>query len=56
MEEPLDIIYTNLHLRIYKILYGEFKLPEDLIKKIENFNNTQKKDRKKVLAGVDYEI
>jgi hypothetical protein len=56
VEEPLDIIYTNLHLRIYKILYGEFKLPEDLIKKIENFNNTQKKDRKKVLAGVDYEI
>jgi hypothetical protein len=56
VEEPLDIIYTNLHLRIYKILYGEFKLPEDLIKKIENFNNTQKRDRKKVIAGVDYEL
>ena len=53
---PLDLIYTNLHLRIYKILHGEFKLPEDLIKKIENFNNTQKRDRKKVLAGDDYEL
>lgn len=56
MDEPFDIIYTNLHLRMYKILYGEFKLPVELIKKIEDFNNTQKRDRKKVLAGVDYEI
>jgi hypothetical protein len=53
---PLDLIYTNLHLRIYKILNGEFKLPDELLKKIEVFNNTQKRDRKKVLAGVDYEI
>ena len=53
---PLDIIYTNLHLRMNKILHIEFNLPEDLLKKIETFNNTQKKDRKKVLAGVDYEI
>lgn len=56
VEEPLDIMYTNLHLRIYKILNGEFKLPDELIKKIEVFNNTQKRDRKKVLAGADYEI
>ena len=55
-EEPLDLIYTNLHLRIFKILYGKFKLPEELDKKIDDFNNSQKKDRKKVLAGVDYEI
>jgi hypothetical protein len=53
---PLDLIYTNLHLRMYKILYGEFKLPEELVKKIIDFNSTQKKDRKKVLAGTDYEL
>lgn len=55
-EVPLDIIYTNLHLRINKILHIEFNLPEELLKKIETFNNTQKKDRKKVLVGADYEI
>lgn len=56
VEVSLDLVYTNLQLRIYKILNGEFKLPEELIKKIENFNNTQKRDRKKVLAGADYEL
>ena len=56
VDEPFDIIYTNLHLRMYKILYGEFKLPVELIKKIEDFNNTQKRDRKKVLADADYEL
>lgn len=53
---PLELIYINLHLRIYKILHGDFKLPDELIKKIEDFNSNQKRDRKKVLAGVDYEI
>lgn len=56
VEEPLDIIYTNLHLRMNKILHIEFKLPDELVKKIEDFNTTQKRDRKKVLAGADYEI
>ena len=56
VQEPLDIIYTNLHLRMCKILHIEFNLPEELLKKIETFNNTQKRDRKKVLVGVDYEI
>jgi hypothetical protein len=52
---PLELIYTNLHLRINKILHIEFNLPEELLKKIETFNNMQKRDRKKVIAGVDYE-
>jgi len=56
VDEPVDIIYTNLHLRMNKILNVEFKLPDELVKKIEDFNNTQKKDRKKVLAGADYEL
>lgn len=56
VQEPLDIVYTNLHLRISKILHIDFNLPEELLKKIENYNNTQKRDRKKVIAGVDYEI
>ena len=56
VNEPLDIVYTNLHLRIYKTLNGEFKLPEELLKKIEDFNRGQKRDKKKVIAGVDYEM
>ncbi len=56
VDEPLDIIYTNLHLRMNKILHLEFNLPDELVKKIETFNNTQKRDRKKVLAGADYEL
>jgi hypothetical protein len=56
VKEPLDIIYTNLHLRMNKILHIEFNLPDELVKKIETFNNTQKRDRKKVLAGADYEL
>lgn len=53
---PLDLVYTNLQLKIYKTLHGEFKLPDELVKKIEDFNNFQKRDRKKVISGVDYEI
>lgn len=56
VDVPIDLINTNLHLRIYKILNGEFKLPEELLKKIDDFNRMEKKDKKKILAGVDYEI
>jgi hypothetical protein len=56
VQDPLDIVFTNLHLRMNKILHIEFKLPDELVKKIEDFNNTQKRDRKKVLAGADYEL
>ncbi len=56
VDEPIDIVYTNLHLRISKILNISFQLPEDLLKKIEEFNKAQKRDRKKVIAGTDYEI
>jgi len=56
VQDPFDIIYTNLNLRMNKILHIEFKLPDELVKKIETFNNTQKRDRKKVIAGTDYEI
>lgn len=54
--EPLDIIYTNLHLRMNKILHVDFNLPDEILKKIETFNNTQKRDKKKVLSGADYEL
>jgi len=52
----LSIVNTNFHLRIYKILNGEFALPEALSEKIENFNSKQKRDKKKVIQGVDYEL
>lgn len=52
----LSISNTNFHLRIYKILFGDFALPDDLKVKIESFNSKQKKDKKKVIQGVDFEL
>jgi hypothetical protein len=52
----LSILNTNFHLRIYKILFGDFALPDDLKVKIESFNSKQKKDKKKVIQGVDFEL
>ena len=52
----INIINTNFHLRINKILFGDFTLPELLLKKIEDFNSKQKRDKKKVIQGVDYEL
>jgi hypothetical protein len=52
----LSISNTNFHLRIHKILFGDFALPDDLKAKIENFNSNQKKDKKKVIQGVDFEL
>lgn len=52
----INTVNTNFNLRIYKILFGEFTLPEALLKKIEDFNSKQKKDKKKVIQGTDYEL
>jgi hypothetical protein len=52
----LSISNTNFHLRIHKILFGDFSLPDDLKLKIQNFNSNQKKDKKKVIQGVDFEL
>jgi hypothetical protein len=52
----ISIVNTNFHLRIYKILFGEFNLPDDLKIKIEKFNSTQKRDKKKIIQGTDFEL
>lgn len=52
----MSLVNTNLHLSIYKILYGQFTLPETLLKKIEDFNSKQKRDKKKIIQGTDYEL
>lgn len=56
--EKIDLILvnTNFHLRIYKILFGEFNLPDELKEKIEDFNSKQKRDKKKIIQGTDYEL
>jgi len=45
---------TRLQLRLYELLKGELKLPDELQDKIDKFNSLQKKDKKKVLKGRDY--
>jgi hypothetical protein len=52
----LSLVNTNFHLRIYKILNGEFNFPEELKEKIEDFNSKQKRDKKKIIQGKDYEL
>jgi hypothetical protein len=47
---------VSINLKIFKILYKEFLLPNELKDKIQNFNLSQKRDRKKILQGVDFEL
>lgn len=47
---------VSINLKIYKILFKEFLLSNELQSKIQSFNLNQKKDRKKVLQGVDFEL
>lgn len=47
---------VSINLKIFKILYKEFALPNELKDKIQNFNLSQKRDRKKILQGVDFEL
>jgi hypothetical protein len=49
-------INVSVNLKIYKILFKEFVLSNELQDKIKNFNLSQNKDRKKILQGVDYEL
>ena len=44
----------KLRLRLYELLNGPLQLSEQLMEKIETYNATQSKDRKKVLKGRDY--
>ena len=47
--------YLNrLNLRLYELLNSTLELPQELQKKIKDFNNSQKKDRKKIVKGKDY--
>ena len=46
--------YTLLRIRLYEILNGPIQLPNDLMKKIENYNRQQSKEKKKIYEGIDY--
>jgi hypothetical protein len=52
----LSLVNTNFNLRIYKILNGEFNLPDELKEKIKIFNSKQKRDKKKIIQGTDFEL
>jgi hypothetical protein len=43
-----------LQSKVYEALYGKIKYPDELMTKIEEYNKTQTKDRKKILLGKDY--
>ena len=44
----------KLQYNIHKILFGELIYPQELIERVEKFNATQKKERNKILKGIDY--
>ena len=50
----LSNYYTRLQTRLYELLNGPIELTGELQKKIDEFNKTQKKERKKILKGKDY--
>ena len=50
----LNFYYLKLHLRLYELLKGKIELPKDLLDKIATFNNSQKKEKNKILKGIDY--
>jgi len=44
----------KLQLNIHKILFGEIQYPEELLERVELYNDAQKKDKSKILKGKDY--
>lgn len=45
---------SKLQYGIFVALFGPIKLPDDLQSKIDNFNEAQTKERKKIIQGRDY--
>lgn len=54
VSNTLNSYYLKLQVRLYELLRGKIILPDDLSKKIETYNNSQKKDKNKIIKGVDY--
>jgi len=44
----------KLQKHLYEIFFGEIELPSELKSKIDEYNNSQKKDKNKVVKGKDY--
>lgn len=44
----------KLQFKVWISLYGKIDYPKQLLEKIETYNKTQKKDRKKIIFGRDY--
>lgn len=49
-----DSYYIKLQKEVYEIINGKIELPKDLLDKIDKFNSTEIKDKKKILKGIDY--
>lgn len=52
--EIRDAYSLKIQKQIYEQLYGPIQYPSELIQKIEAYNATQAKDKKKLLKGRDY--
>ncbi|MBU3821256.1 hypothetical protein KO566_04220 [Flavobacteriaceae bacterium XHP0103] len=50
----LPSYYLRLQKRLYELLNGPIELSDELKDKIERFNSSQSKNRKKILKGSDY--
>lgn len=46
--------YTKLQTRLYELLNGPLELPEELQQKIDDYNSSQTKDRRKIIKGKHY--
>ena len=49
-----DSYYTKLQKEVFELLNGNLELTKELLDKIEKFNSTETKDKKKILKGIDY--
>ncbi|KQS46099.1 hypothetical protein ASG38_13075 [Flavobacterium sp. Leaf359] len=50
----LEDYLLKLQEKIWIALYGKIQYPEQLLKKIDDYNIKETKDRKKIIFGRDY--
>jgi len=44
----------GIHYKIYLVLFGPIPIPNEIMDKINSFNELQKKEKNKILKGKDY--
>lgn len=49
-----DQYQYELQFKLYKLIYGPHSYPDDLIEKVNAYNEIQKKDKNKLIEGRDF--